>query len=122
MKSKHKFAGRQFEALVSEISKLAVACDVDVLNADSVVKSVRGDDSVCRRKNPTAFRKLRNLLIMLFELEGRALDRLGGQELGVIADELIQKLAALRGVEVPGPYRSAPEPEPDAKRDANPAD
>lgn len=109
MKSKHKFVGRQFEALVGEISKLAVACDVDVLDSDSIVKSIRGDESVCRRKNPAAFRKLRNLLIMLFELEGRALDRLGADEIGGIADELIQKLAALRGVAVPSPYRAAPD-------------
>ena len=107
MKTKHKFVGRQFEALVGEISKFAIACDVDVLDPDSVARCVRGDEKVCRKNNPAAFRKLRNLLIMLFELEGRALDRLGVDDLGIIADELIQKLAKLRGVEVPRPYRGA---------------
>ena len=107
MKTEHKFVGRQFAALAREISMLAIACDVDVLDPESIVRSVRGDESVCKKNNPAAFKKLRTNLIMLFDLEGRALDRLGRDDLGVIADELIQKLAAIRGVEVPvGPYRA----------------
>ena len=102
METKHKFVGRQFEALVREISRYAIACDVDVLDSASIVKSVRGDDSACKKNNPAAFKKLRTLLIMLFDLEGRALDRLGRDDLGEIADELIRGLAKLRGVPVPG--------------------
>ena len=108
MESRHKFVGRQFEAMVGEISKLAIACDVDVLDPESIVRSVRGDEKVCKRRNPKAFEKLRTTLIMLFQLEGQALDRLGRDDLGEIADELVARLAKLRGVEVPvGPYRGA---------------
>ena len=107
MQTKHKFVGRQAEALIGEISKLAIACDVDILDPECVVRSVRGDEKVCRKNNPAAFKKLRTLLIMLFDLEGRALDRLGRDDLGSIADELIQNLARLRGVEVPPLFRGA---------------
>ena len=36
---KHGLVGRQFEALIGQISKLGIACDVDVLDSGSIVKN-----------------------------------------------------------------------------------
>ena len=82
---------------MSEISKLAIACDVDVLDPKVVLQAARGDESVCRRKNTAAFKRMRDLLILLFTVGGKTLDRMGDADFAAIATPILEKLRELRG-------------------------
>jgi len=97
VKTKNQYWGRQIDAIVGEISKLAVACDVDILDPNVVLKAARGDESVCKRKNAPAFKRLHDLLIVLFTVGGKTLDRMGDADFAALAAPVLEKLRELRG-------------------------
>src|SRR5215471_3459997 len=39
----NKYWGRQIDAVVSELSRLAIACDMDILDPNVSLKALRGD-------------------------------------------------------------------------------
>jgi hypothetical protein len=82
---------------VGEVSRLAVACDVDVLDPPTVLKAARGDESVCKRKNPAAFKRLHDVLVLLFTIGGKTLDRMGDADFAALAAPVLDKLRELRG-------------------------
>ncbi len=88
----------QLGAVAMELSKLAIACDIDI-NAPGVSEKIlKNDDSVCRRKNPEAFRKIRTHLAVLFPLQNAAIDRIGATETRDMRDEVWGEVLALRSV------------------------
>ena len=96
-KVQNKYWGRQIDAIVGEISKLAVACDVDILDPNVALKCLRGDESVCKRKNPAAFKRIHDLLMLLFTVSGKTMDRMGDAEFASLAGPVLDKIRALRG-------------------------
>ena len=96
-KTQNKYWGRQIDALVGEVSKLAVACDVDILDPSVVLKAAKGDESVCKRKNTPAFKRLHDLLIVLFTVGGKTIDRMGDADFAALAGPIMDKLRELRG-------------------------
>jgi len=96
-KTQNRYWGRQIDALVGEVSKLAVACDVDILDPNVVLKAARGDESVCRRKNTPAFKRLHDLLLVLFTVGGKTIDRMGDADFAALAAPVMDKLRELRG-------------------------
>ena len=96
-KVQNKYWGRQIDAIVGEVSKLAVACDVDVLDPNVVQKCLRGDESVSKRRNPAAFKRLHELLMLLFTVSGKSMDRMGDAEFAALAGPVLDKVRALRG-------------------------
>jgi len=97
VKTKNQYWGRQIDAVVGEISKLAVACDVDILDPNVVSKAARGDESVCKRKNPAAFKRLHDLLLVLFTVGGKTIDRMGDADFAELTAPVLEKLRELRG-------------------------
>jgi len=97
VKTKNKYWGRQIDAVVGEISKLAIACDVDILDPNVVSKAARGDESVCKRKNTAAFKRLHDLLLVLFTLGGKTIDRMGEADFAALTAPVLEKLRELRG-------------------------
>ena len=93
----NKYWGRQIDAIVGELSRLAVACDIDILDPDVAQKALRGDESVCKRKNPAAFKRVHELLMLLFTVSGKSMDRLGDADFAAMAGPVIEKIRALRG-------------------------
>lgn len=96
-KVQNKYWGRQIDAIVGELSRLAVACDVDITDPDVALKCLRGDESVCKRKNPAAFKRIHELMILLFTVSGKSLDRMGDSEFAALAAPILDKVRALRG-------------------------
>jgi len=95
--TKNKYWGRQIEALVGEVSKLAIACDVDILDPSVVQRAARGDETVCKRKNTPAFKRLHDLLLVLFTVGGKTIDRMGEADFAALAAPVLDKLRELRG-------------------------
>jgi hypothetical protein len=96
-KVQNKYWGRQIDAIVGEVSKLAVACDVDILDPNVALKCLRGDETASKRKNPAAFKRLHELLMLLFTVSGKSMDRMGDAEFASLAGPVLDKVRALRG-------------------------
>jgi hypothetical protein len=93
----NKYWGRQIDAIVGELSRLAIACDMDITDPNVVQQALRGDESVCKRKNPAAFKRVHELLMLLFTVSGKSMDRLGDADFAKLAGPVLDKVRALRG-------------------------
>ena len=81
------------------MSLLCVACDIKMLEPGVAERVLKGDQSVCGRKNPVVFEKLRKHLTAYFQVGGKAIDRLGADEVKSILDEVRASIARLRSEE-----------------------
>ena len=66
--SKTTYWSRQIDGIAHELSKLAIACDIELGKPGLAERILKNDETVCRRKNPQAFRQLRQHLMALFSL------------------------------------------------------
>jgi hypothetical protein len=80
-----KFWGGQLDAVLEEIARDASICGIKLLDPGVIERVLHNDDSVCGQKNPIAFKKLRELLMLGFMTREKAFDKLGAVE----ADSLI---------------------------------
>ena len=95
---KFPFLGPQFEAMARELSMLAIACDIDVEQEGVAERIIRGDETICRLRNPDAFRKLQEAMMALCNLEEKALYRMSGQELRSTLDDVWGAMLKLRAM------------------------
>lgn len=86
----------QITAIAREISKLAMACDIKLGEPGIAERILKGDDSICRRKNEKAFRRMRAHLMALFPLQEKMIERLGTHETKDILDQVRQSILDLR--------------------------
>lgn len=94
--SKTTYWSRQIDGIAHELSKLAIACDIELGKPGLAERILRNDETVCRRKNPEAFRHLRQHLMALFSVEGRAIERLGPDDTREILDEVRAAIISIR--------------------------
>jgi len=95
-KSKHRYWVDQLHAISSELSKLAIACDIDFFRPDAAARILRNDETICGRSNPKAFEQIRHHLMALYPLEERTIERLGAEETQEILDEIRNAISKLR--------------------------
>jgi hypothetical protein len=86
----------QIRAVAAEISKLAIACDIKMFEPGTGERVLRNDDTVCGRKNPEAFQKIRMHLMAFFPLRKQAVDELGATETKRVMEELREAIKSLR--------------------------
>ncbi|RLA35003.1 MAG: hypothetical protein DRR11_01085 [Gammaproteobacteria bacterium] len=96
MESKFKSVKTQADAMAREISMLAIACNIDIDQDQVAQRVLKNDSSVCRRKNPQAFEKLRQHLMAFFPLKQRAIDRMSAEHVGKALNEVRASIRALR--------------------------
>jgi hypothetical protein len=101
-KTRHRRFGDQFQAIGEEMSRLAIACDIDLFQDKVGERILRQDESVCGRKNPKAFQKFRRLLMAFYPLELKTIDRLGAAETEVILEQVREAIRKLRNAGKPG--------------------
>ena len=88
--------GRQIDGLAHELSKLAIACDIELGRPGLAERILRNDASVCRRRNPEAFRQLRQHLMALLSIEDQAIEQIGPEDTHSIFDEVRAAINAIR--------------------------
>jgi hypothetical protein len=93
---KHTYWGRQIDSLAHELSRLAIACDIELGKPGLAERIIKNDASVCGRKNPEAFRKLRQHLMALFSVEEGAVERLGPEDTRDILNQVRAAVVAIR--------------------------
>jgi hypothetical protein len=96
----HPYWGRQFEAFFVEFSRLSAACDIDIFQAGVGDRVLNNDESVCGRRNPAVFKKLRRALMAFYEIEEKAIERIGPEEVLLMLDQLRASTAKLHSVEL----------------------
>ena len=96
--SRHRRWSDQIDAIAHELSRLAIACDIDFFQEGLAERILRNDDSVCGQKNQSAFRQIRTHLMALFPLEEAAIKKLGPDDTQEILDEVRAAITHLRDV------------------------
>lgn len=106
---KHTYWGRQIDNLAHEISKLAIACDIELGQPGLAERILKNDDGVCGRSNPEAFRQLRQHLMALFNVEKDAVERVGPEDTQEILDQVRAAIVEIR--QAGSPSHSLPKEE-----------
>jgi hypothetical protein len=81
------------EALDREIARLAILCQVRILDPGVVGRVLHKDASVCATDNPRAFARLRDLLMVHLALREKSTDALGRVPTAAIEDHIAERLA-----------------------------
>jgi hypothetical protein len=87
-KIRARFWGRQLEGVMKEIAREAAICQVKLLDTGVIEAVLHNNPSVCGKNNPLAFKKLRDLLMMGFVVQEKAVDKLGPLE----TEELVKTI------------------------------
>ena len=95
--SKHAYWSGQVDNLAREMSKLCIVCDIDMMQPGIAERVLKGDESVCGRKNPEVFQMLRKHLMAFFQLEEKAIARLGADDTQEILTQVRESIVRLRG-------------------------
>lgn len=93
---KHSYWGRQIDGVAHELSKLAIACDIELGEPGLAERILRNDDTVCGRRNQEAFQQMRQHLMALFDLEDRAIEHIGPKDTQEILDQVRAAVVEIR--------------------------
>lgn len=83
---------KNLEELDREIARLAVLCQVKILDPGVVERVLRNDASACGAANEPAFKKLHSLLVMHFLIRKRSVEALGQAQTAQIEQDVIDRL------------------------------
>lgn len=83
---------KNLDELDREIARLAVLCQVKILEPGVIKRVLQKDASVCEKDNPVAFAKLHQLLTMHFLIRERSVEALGELQTEQIEDYVIKRL------------------------------
>jgi len=88
---------KNLDELDREIARLAMLCDVRILDPGVVERVVHNDASVCGTANPSAFAKLHGLVVMHFLIRNRSVEALGQVQTTAIERYVIERLTKAYG-------------------------
>jgi hypothetical protein len=80
------------EELDEEIARLAVLCQIRLLEPGVIRRVLQKDAAVCGTENPVAFAKLHDLLLVHLAIRRKAVDVLGQEETASIETLVIDRL------------------------------
>ena len=80
------------DELDREIARLALVCQVRILDPGIILRVLQKDASVCGTDNPLAFAKLRELLMLHLALRDKSVEALGQAKTIAIEDYVIERL------------------------------
>jgi hypothetical protein len=93
---------KNLDELDREIARLAMLCQVSILDPGVVERVLHNDATVCGTANPAAFAKLHNLVVMHFLVRNRSVEELGQTQTTAIERDVIDRLAKAYGDAVKG--------------------
>lgn len=92
---------RRIEDIDQELVHLSAICKVNLLDPEKIERVIRNDTSVCHARNPMAFTKMRELLMLHYAVRSRAAAVLGEAETRELVDGIVGRIRnrlALLGV------------------------
>lgn len=86
------YSAQNLNELDLEIARMAMLCQVKVLEPGVIERVWKKDASVCGTANPVAFEKLHNLLMMHFAMREKLVDAVGQAQTAQIEAYVIERL------------------------------
>ena len=83
---------RHLDTIGDELLRLTTICGVDLREPGVLDRVVKNDETVCTKKNPIGFRKLRELVIATFNSLNKAQDRIGPEDTRMLVDAIRERL------------------------------
>jgi len=83
---------RHLDAIADELVRLTAVCDVQLRDPGVIDRILNNDETVCGKRNPIGFRKLRSLLVATYGSLNKAIDRLGPEEVKAMTDEIAARV------------------------------
>ena len=83
---------RDLDELDYEIARMALLCQVRVLEPGVIERVLKKDASACGTQNPVAFAKLHNLLMMHFAMREKSVNAVGEARTAAIEAYVIERL------------------------------
>lgn len=80
------------EEVDREIVRLAVLCQVRILEPDVMRRVLKKDASVCGTANPVGFAKLHDLLMLHLAIREKSVESFGQAQTAAIEDYVIERL------------------------------
>ena len=90
--SKNPVWSRHLDSIADELVRLTAVCDVQLRDPGVVDRILNNDESVCGKRNPIGFRKLRSLLVATYGSLNKAIDRLGAEEVKAMTEEIAARI------------------------------
>jgi hypothetical protein len=97
---------KNLDELDREIARLALLCQVRLLDPGIVERVLHNDASVCGTANPAGFAKLHSMLVMHFLIRQRSVEDLGQVHTTAIERDVIERLKKSFGDLLDGPPAS----------------
>jgi hypothetical protein len=72
--------GRQVDDVMTEMARQAAICKIRLLDPGVIDAVIRNDESVCGTSNPRSFKKLRDVMLLGFFMQGKSVESLGPAE------------------------------------------
>jgi hypothetical protein len=83
---------RHLDAIADELVRLTAVCDVQLRDPGVIDRILNNDETVCGKRNPIGFRKLRSLLVATYGSLNKAIDRLGPEEVKAMTDDIVARI------------------------------
>lgn len=83
---------KNLDEVDAEVARLAVICEVRILDPGVIERVLHGDATVCGTKNDLAFDKLRNLMMMHYKIRDRAVGVLGEAQTAELVKQIVERL------------------------------
>ena len=80
------------EDLDREIARMAMVCQVRILDAGVIGRVLHDDASVCACRNERAFKKMRELLLVHFAILQKEADAIGQREAAGVEQFVLERL------------------------------
>jgi hypothetical protein len=80
------------EELDGEIARLAVICQIEILQTGAIQRVLHRDATVCGTDNPIAFRKLHDLLMVHAAIREKIVDVFGQSQTAMIESYVVDRL------------------------------
>lgn len=96
---------KNLEDVDREIARLAMICDVRILDPGVIERVLRRDESVCGSSNAIAFKKLNGALMMHYHVREKARGAVGETLTAALVAEIVESLRQKFGDKLGSPPR-----------------
>ena len=89
--------GKNLDDVDREVARLATLCNCRILDEGVIERVLKNDESVCGTRNPIAFKKLREALMLHYHVRDKAVGAVGEAQTQVLIAKIVERLKTTIG-------------------------